>query len=360
MSATSGIGVSQELTDTFASAVDSQSVRFLKISIQNESLVVDHTVPVSGTLEQDLDNLKDILQEKIPAYVLVRLDEPPSDWLAVYYVPDAAQVRDKMLYAATRASLTKSLGSTHFTSTLFATSLSDLTPAAYRAHLAHLSAPQPMSAREKEMEEVKKAEREADVYRGSSVRTGHSELGKLGFEWGEGVEAALKGLGEGDGTGLVVLSVDTTKESLVLKSSQECTISQLGSALPPSEPCYAFLAWPHSYTSPPRREIVFIYSCPSTSPIKHRMIYSSGALIFYNQVKAILAPPNLSPSTVLASRKIETSNPRELDEEHVKSELGLEGSGVATPVEAGSGAGGNGAGEEKKAFARPKGPGRRR
>ena len=61
-----------------------------------ESLVPDGSHPPSGTLEQDLDKLGDILEENVPAYILVRLDDPPTEWLAVYYVPDSAKVRDKV------------------------------------------------------------------------------------------------------------------------------------------------------------------------------------------------------------------------------------------------------------------------
>ena len=32
----------------------------------------------------------------MPAYILVRLDDPPTEWLAIYYVPDSAKVRDKV------------------------------------------------------------------------------------------------------------------------------------------------------------------------------------------------------------------------------------------------------------------------
>ena len=58
-----------------------------------------HTVAPSGTLEQDLDRLTDILEDNVPAYVLVRLDDPPTEWLAIYYVPDTAKVRDKVRIA---------------------------------------------------------------------------------------------------------------------------------------------------------------------------------------------------------------------------------------------------------------------
>ena len=56
----------------------------------------DDSIAPSGTLEQDLNNLASILDDNVPAYVLVRLDDPPSEWLAVFYVPDTAKVRDKV------------------------------------------------------------------------------------------------------------------------------------------------------------------------------------------------------------------------------------------------------------------------
>ena len=56
----------------------------------------DDSIAPSGTLEQDLNNLASILDDNVPAYILVRLDDPPSEWLAVFYVPDTAKVRDKV------------------------------------------------------------------------------------------------------------------------------------------------------------------------------------------------------------------------------------------------------------------------
>lgn len=67
-----------------------------------ESLVADESVPPSGTLDEDLDKLGDLLEDGLPAYVLVRLDEPQTDWLAVFYVPESAKVRDKVCFILTR------------------------------------------------------------------------------------------------------------------------------------------------------------------------------------------------------------------------------------------------------------------
>ncbi|KAI0780732.1 actin depolymerizing protein [Trametes elegans] len=354
MSAPTGIAVSPELSSTFSDAVESHNTRFLKISIQNESLVPSDTVAPSGTLEQDLDRLGDILEDNVPAYVLVRLDDPPTEWLAVYYVPDSAKVRDKMLYAATRNALTKGLGSTHFTDTIFATSKDDINAEAYAKHKRHVAAPPPMSAREKEMEEVKAAEREAGgrTYEGSRARQNHVGQG-VGLKWSDEAEDAIKQLGTSEGSHLVVLSIDPATETLLLSSTQETDVSSLGSSIPPSDPSYAFFAWPQSITTPPRREIVPIYSCPSASPVRHRMLYSSAVLSVVRDVKALLDSAGSTSS--VASRKVETSEPSELDEKFLIAELGLDRSdasaGAASlPTES----------TDKKPFARPKGPGRRR
>ena len=72
-------------------------MRFVKVVISNESLVPATTIPPSGTFQQDLDKLVDVLEDNIPAYILARTDKPGSDWLAIFYVPDTSKVRDKVI-----------------------------------------------------------------------------------------------------------------------------------------------------------------------------------------------------------------------------------------------------------------------
>jgi twinfilin len=62
-----------------------------------ESLVHDLSVPAESTFLEDLKKLQspEILEEKIPAYILARQDES-ADWLAIYYVPENAKIRDKV------------------------------------------------------------------------------------------------------------------------------------------------------------------------------------------------------------------------------------------------------------------------
>ena len=108
-----------------------------------------------------------------------------------------------MLYASTRLSLLKSLGSSLFTDSIFATSKADLTPEAYDAHLRHVSAPNPLSAREQEIVDVREAENEAASYAGSKVRVTHIGTGH-GLNWSPEAEHAVTNLGEGTGCSIVI------------------------------------------------------------------------------------------------------------------------------------------------------------
>lgn len=74
------------------------------------------------------------------------------------------------------------------------------------------------------------------------------------------------------------------------------------------------------------------------------MIYSSSATSVYQTAKSLSLP--------LANRKIETSDPKEIDESFLRAELGLASGELANSSAT--------KGEEKKPFARPRGPGRKR
>lgn len=86
-----------------------------------------HVITWLGQADSGLDYTKitNFFEPVTPAYVLVRLDEKDTkggyNWLFLCYVPDNAKVRDKMLYASTRASLTKGLGDSHFTDSVYGT-----------------------------------------------------------------------------------------------------------------------------------------------------------------------------------------------------------------------------------------------
>ncbi|KAF8710911.1 Actin depolymerizing protein, partial [Rhizoctonia solani] len=336
MSASSGIGVSPELSSAFASAVASQSTRFIKVKIQNESLVPDGTIPTgSGGFIDDLPQLQDILEDDIPAYILAYTEG--SKWLFISYVPDTAKVRDKMVYASSRGALTKALGDQKFKDNIFATSKDDLTPEAYQAHQRHLAAPKPLTARERELEEIRAAERASSAaYEGAGVR--QSIVGsRAGMKWSDELGDALRDLQPGR---LVVISIDPTKEELILKDTKDVSLDDVPGALPASEPAYGLYSWAQEEGASPH--IVFTYTCPSSSPVKYRMLYSSGVASLVNDVKA--------QAGITVAKRLESSDPTELDLAWLRSELASPGSGTTSPP----------ADDSKKPFAKPRGPARRK
>ncbi|KZT42030.1 actin depolymerizing protein [Sistotremastrum suecicum HHB10207 ss-3] len=346
MSASSGILVSQELADLFVANLASDDTRFIKVSIKNESLVPDTTISVQGQFEDDLEKLQDILEDSVPAYILAR--KTSAEWIAISYIPDTARVRDKMLYASTRASLARSLGSSYFAESIFATSKADLTASAYAAHLAHAASPQPLSAREQEMEDLRAAERASGTssYAGSASRINHIGTG-VGLPWSSEAEQALQSLTQQDQSHVVVLDIDLSAETVKFVASEAASPDTFHTLIPTSAPSFAFFLWIHERQGETRRDIFFVYSCPTSSPIKSRMIYASGAASVSDSAKQVLG----DEQPIL--NKFETSDPKELNEHYINEQLGWnqtsgdQAQSIDPP-------------KAKQAFARPKGPGRRK
>ncbi len=81
---------------------------------------------MGGELSEDYGRaLPGCLDENQPAYVLLRLDTRTGlgyEWLLLSYAPDSAPVRQKMLVAATRATLKAEFGLAHIRDELHAAS----------------------------------------------------------------------------------------------------------------------------------------------------------------------------------------------------------------------------------------------
>lgn len=70
--------------------------------------------------------MRPVIDPNIPCYILYRLDEKTSinyGWLLISWTPDIATIRQKMLYASTKATLKQEFGSAHIVEEFHATSL---------------------------------------------------------------------------------------------------------------------------------------------------------------------------------------------------------------------------------------------
>ncbi|KAG9342272.1 hypothetical protein JZ751_016774 [Albula glossodonta] len=119
-----GIAAAKDVKDFFASARNGE-YRLLKVVIEDEQLVMGGSKLASKTWDQEYDScVLSVLEDDQPAYILYRLDSSNNqgyEWIFVAWSPDHSPVRQKMLYAATRATLKKEFGGGHIKEEIFGT-----------------------------------------------------------------------------------------------------------------------------------------------------------------------------------------------------------------------------------------------
>jgi twinfilin-like protein len=218
-----------------------------------------------------------------------------------------------------------------------------------------MSSPPPLTASEKALADVKAAEAEESRREqlGGAQRRGNAVV-PVKMKWSEELVAALKGLQEpvqgSSETGKIVCvvslplslqwftpadldqQIDPKTETLTLHLSKTVATSAIASTLPPSAPCFTFYAWPGTATTasssttpaaPAESEseapaveqerrgspatapkILFIYTCPSSSPVRHRMLYSSSVQFVIKESEA--------QTGVVVSKKVLCVSPRSI------------------------------------------------
>ncbi|KAF2875125.1 hypothetical protein BDV95DRAFT_538601 [Massariosphaeria phaeospora] len=330
----SGISASQELQTALGNLVTSPSDRGLTATISNEQIVPGATIPsTSSSFLSDLANLTSHIQPTEALYILLRrsdtLSSPDKSLVAITYVPNAAPVRQKMLFAATRLTLVRDLGGDHFPESVFCTEADDLTAKGWQKHRQHTDSADPLTAEEQSARDIR--DQEALESRGTGGQ-GLAQGGRIAVRADGDIAAALRALGEGSvsssSENLVQLRMDVASETLQLASVSSATPSSLSSAIDGAEPRFSFYRHADAAAS-----IVFISTCPSGAKIKERMLYAASR----SNVIALAQ----GEAGLKVAKRIEAADPKEVTGEVVEEEF--ESARV----------------EEKRGFAKPKKPGRR-
>ncbi|KAI8575941.1 hypothetical protein K450DRAFT_259503 [Umbelopsis ramanniana AG] len=343
MSNQSGIQVSQELAAAFAKAVASGETRILRVSIVNESLVENGQSPASGSFEEDFSELQKYLDDSQPSFILVRLDTKSSageyNWLFIAYVPDNSKVRDKMLYASSRASLTKDLGDYRFVDNMWGTEASEFTLDGYKKHKSHQTAEAPLTARERELAEIKAQESKASSnHMGTTVRKTYAA--GVAVPLSEEAQAALEDLGKSSRShNYVSLRLEKENETIQLDNASTVAAGDLAKTIPADSPRFTFYAFEHGNTD------------ASLGELREKMLYSCsrGGAIATAEAEANLK----------VVKKLETSDPADLTEEYLKEEV-VGSSNASTPTGSVVGERIQMLGQTPGGFKRPAAPGRRR
>ena len=262
---------------------------------------------------------------------------------AVTYIPTNAPVRSKTLFASTRATLVRELGIEKFQDTLFCTDVEEiLDPKQWAGRKSDKEAQATdsalLSTEERELQGVRRAEDEErfgtkgrDVGVGGTIG-GQSEVqagNRLKMKIADDAKEALASLSTSEGGELVQLGI--ASEALFLRSTaKDVSPAELDRQISSSEPSYAFYHYPGSSS------VLFIYTCPSGSKIKDRMVYASSRAF---------VPLIAKDQGVEVAKRLEFGTPDEVTAEVLKEAVDPKGEEPS----ARSGGG----------FARPKRPGKR-
>lgn len=327
----SGINVSKELQDAFNELVSTPSQRGIIATISSEALIPQHTLPSKSTdFFSDLPALTPLLSTTAASYIILRrYQNAPDGYVAVTYIPDTAPVRQKMLFASTRLTLVRELGTERFRESLFVTEIKELEKAGWEKHDAHGALSAPLTEEEENLKGIKEAEAEAKGgTEGRRLETG----GKLSIATSTEAREALGMFRVGEGGNLLQLNINVKDETIELVGSSNTDADGLSSAISNTEPRYSFFRYSQQVEGTEKLPTVFIYTCPSGSKIKERMVYASTKQGFLASMSSEMG--------VEIAKKLEVSSPSEITASILEEEF--------RPKQ-----------EQKQAFSRPKRPGKR-
>ncbi|GLV34172.1 twinfilin [Carabus blaptoides fortunei] len=274
MSHQTGIRANEKLKKFFAKCRDGK-IRLVKISIENEELVLAAHKDVKHSWEKDYDNLiKPLIVDDQPCYIVYRFDtknDSGYDWLFISWSPDVAAIRQKMLYASTKATLKQEFGTSKIKEELHGTVLEDITYNGYQRHKRDMKEPAPLTTREEELQEIKRNEVKTDY----SVDSKHQTLSGVAFPITEAAKQAICDMVVGSYEYLQ-FKIDIEEEKIHLVNAGHVSLDKLPSQVPNDCARYHLFKFKHTHEGDYLENIVFIYSMPGYNcSIKERMLYSS-------------------------------------------------------------------------------------
>nr|XP_039273514.1 twinfilin-2-A-like [Styela clava] len=330
MSHQTGIKASDKLKDVFRECTISGDIRLVKMGIKNEKLECFDKVKMKSSCswrDQYDEAVTPLLEEDQPCYMLYRLDTK-DQWLFIAYTPDTAPVREKMLYAGTRATAKMEFGGGFILNELIGTNKDEVILSGYDEHVHAARQPPPLTDAEEEQKLIKAVENSTEI----NVGTRHQTTQGLSFPLTQDLVNGLEKFNQRE-LNYLQLRINLEKELIYLSSSGNFTICELQNEAPVDDAYYHIYRFDHKFDGNDMSSIVFIYTMPGyKSPIKARMLYSS--------CKGTLIDELASTYNINFDKRLELQD-QAISEEYLLTE-------IHPPVP-----------EMKEKFLKPKAPGRR-
>ncbi|GFS86441.1 twinfilin-2 [Trichonephila clavipes] len=252
-----------------------------------------------------------LLEHQQPCYVFYRLDcqnEAGYEWLFISWSPDNSAVRQKMLYASTKATLKKEFGGGQIKDELFGTQREDISLKGYKKHVESEKSPQPLSSSEVILQQIRKDEA------AGGIDAKHQTMQGVCFPVSDDLINALCDLKDRRIT-YVQMSIDMDKEEINMEERLNIdVVNSLADRVPSDHARYHLFCLPHSYEGDQLNSIVFIYSVPGYNcSVKERMLYSSCKAPLLNVIENKIG--------IELAKKIEIDDAHDLTEEYLLDQI---------------------------------------
>jgi len=284
-----------------------EPIRWIQVKITDVTFDLTNSGKSSGDLAKDLQEVQGKLDAEA-SMVLVCVDEAssPKKWVVVAYVPQTSQVKKRMLYASGRQDIKTKLGQQYFKGEAHVGEVSELTvQAVLRERTEHEDLPYTVA--ELSLKE--------DI--ALSARPGEKmEKGMANVQFGltKGMEDALVEFNAGN-IDWVACKVEKDEKIHLVETAKIGDIKQsVESRVDPKEPRFYLV---RRLGTPVGDQTYLVFSCPESSAIKLRMVYST--------CKATL----LEAASLggVKYRLLEIRSPDELDDLFVREETVDENAG---------------------------------
>lgn len=289
MSNQSGITTDQQLLDALNNSSQENGSQYVVIvaKISNDSTAVE----VSNKFNS-LDTLKQNLGDE-PLYIFVKdFNKDPDHYVFISYVPDNSPVRSKMLYASTKNTLLREIGTNILGKQVLATELVDIDDAINEKEINHTAL---LTDHEKIELEINQQQRQMKMQSNGHqlVSQTNGTPSQLNFQVMIQGASLVDQLNE---TNSISFKIDIATERVELASKKNI-----------SAPTNIEITAEHpSYTIYKNGDLVyFIYACPSGSKVKDRMLYASNRSGFLKYLQ--------EDQKISMTKVIEIGEPEELE-----------------------------------------------
>ena len=248
----------------------SSGVRFLVCKIDNEKIVLSQQVNRNRHASADFDgSLKPLMTETEPALIVYLVKD--EKWLLIAWTPDAASVRDKILYASCRDTLKKALvaGGGDFEADYAASEPDELTWKAYFNRYEDVRARGLMTEKEQILSDTLAEERERQAEMVSDAKKVDKSTGVIPFKLEDSCKEALAAFSatSSNNTSILEMSVQDETISFVSSNLELAADVEFRSLMSATEARFLLLR--------KSEKVLFVFSCPEDLHVRIKMVQSS-------------------------------------------------------------------------------------